>query len=129
MPQERERIAAVWFYGTLAYCLVVAVAAGLSDAHHSGDGMMPPLIRVFLPLRCCHSEHRPFTPAKSAVGGVPPLPGTSIRSHFGLVSLRLWRWAATFYFPALDSGLPKVQSRGASPNLIVRIEGRQCWCF
>jgi hypothetical protein len=47
MSLERERIAGVWFYGTLAYCLVVAVAAGLSDTHHSGGGMMPPLVRVF----------------------------------------------------------------------------------
>jgi apolipoprotein N-acyltransferase len=47
MSQERERIAGVWFYGTLAYCVVVSVAEVLSDTHHSGGGMMPPLLRVF----------------------------------------------------------------------------------
>jgi hypothetical protein len=47
MSQERERVAAVWFYGTLAYCLVVAVVAGLRAPHHSFSGPMPPLVRVF----------------------------------------------------------------------------------
>jgi hypothetical protein len=47
MSQERARIAGVWFYGIVVYCLVVAVVAGLSATHHSGGGPMPPLVRVF----------------------------------------------------------------------------------
>jgi hypothetical protein len=47
MSQERERVAAVWFYGTLAYCLVIAVVAALRAPHHSFSGPMPPLVRVF----------------------------------------------------------------------------------
>jgi hypothetical protein len=47
MSQERARVAAVWFYGTLTYCLVVAVVMGLSAPHHSFSGQMPPLVRVF----------------------------------------------------------------------------------
>jgi hypothetical protein len=47
MPQERVRIAGVWFYGTVVYCLVIAVVAGLSAMHHSGGSPMSPLVRVF----------------------------------------------------------------------------------
>jgi hypothetical protein len=36
----------VWFYGTVVYCLVVAVVAGFSATHHSGGGPMPALVRV-----------------------------------------------------------------------------------
>jgi hypothetical protein len=45
MSHERGRIAGVWFYGTLAYCLVVAVA-GLLGTHHGGGRAMPSLERV-----------------------------------------------------------------------------------
>jgi hypothetical protein len=47
MSQERVRVAAVWFYGTSAYCLVVAVVAGLRAPHHGFSGPMPALERVF----------------------------------------------------------------------------------
>lgn len=46
MSQERLRTARVWFYGTVVYCLVVAVVAGLGAPHHSGGGLMPPLLRL-----------------------------------------------------------------------------------
>lgn len=110
MSLERERIAGVWFYGTLAYCLVVAVAAGLSDTHHSGGGMMPPLVRVF------------FAPAMLSFGAQAIYAG-QVRGRwsatiardvnpiaFGSVLVCSWRWAATFYSLALDPRLPKVRS-------------------
>jgi len=50
MSQDKVRLAGVWFYGTLVYCLVVAVVAGLGATHHSGGDPMPPLVRVFFAL-------------------------------------------------------------------------------
>src|ERR1700722_13452730 len=37
-----------------------------------------------------HSGHRPFTPARSAPGGVFPLPGRTFPSHFGLWLAYTW---------------------------------------
>jgi hypothetical protein len=48
MSQDRVRAAAVWLYGTFAYCLVVAVVAGLRAPHHSFSGPMPALVRSLL---------------------------------------------------------------------------------
>jgi hypothetical protein len=46
MLRDRVQIGRLWFYGTLLYCLVVAVLAGFRGAH-SGGALMPPLVRVF----------------------------------------------------------------------------------
>ena len=46
MAREREGIGRVWFYGTLVYCLVIALVAVFRGTHHSGGGSMPPLLRV-----------------------------------------------------------------------------------
>jgi hypothetical protein len=46
MAPAREGVARVWLYGTLAYCLVIALAVGLRATHHGAGGSMPPLLRV-----------------------------------------------------------------------------------
>jgi hypothetical protein len=46
MSQENPRTADVWFYGTLAYCVVIGVVAALLDMHQGGGRIMPPLVRV-----------------------------------------------------------------------------------
>jgi hypothetical protein len=51
MSQENARTADVWFYGTLAYCLVIGIIAALLDTHQGGGRIMPPLVRVlFAPV-------------------------------------------------------------------------------
>jgi hypothetical protein len=46
MPQENARTADVWFYGTLVYCLVIAVGAALLGTHYGVDRIMPPPVRL-----------------------------------------------------------------------------------
>ena len=46
MTQGRARNTDVWFYGTLGYCLVIALVAWLMNPHHSGGGIMPRSVRM-----------------------------------------------------------------------------------
>jgi len=75
MSQERTRIAGFWFYGTLAYCLVVAVVAGLLSTHHSGGGPMPPQVRAL------------FAPAMLSFGAQAIYAG-QVRVRWGAPSAR-----------------------------------------
>jgi hypothetical protein len=106
MSQERERIAGLWFYGTLVYCLVVAVAAGISDTHHSGSGMMPPLVRVF------------FAPAMLSFGAQAIYAG-QVRSRWGAAVARdvnpIAFWLSVGAFIALGCYLLFSGLRFASP--------------
>jgi hypothetical protein len=59
--------------------------------------------------------HRPFTLAESVVGGVPPLPETTIQSRFGLALVHIWRSVATFYLPALGSRHSEIATSLSQP--------------